>query len=69
MGDSGTADEIYGGDRRLRRWLEEHEQPFVLAVTSTEPLLNRCGVTLDVECARKKLLPLLGVLRWKPGRG
>lgn len=33
-----TADEVYGGDRHLRIWLEEQEQPFVLAVTSNEPL-------------------------------
>jgi SRSO17 transposase len=33
-----TGDSIYGGDRRLRVWLEQHEQPFVLAVTSDEPL-------------------------------
>lgn len=33
-----TADEVYGGDRGLRRWLEEREQPFVLAVKRTEPL-------------------------------
>jgi SRSO17 transposase len=33
-----TADEIYGGDRRLRIWLEQQEQAFVLAVTSNEPL-------------------------------
>lgn len=33
-----TADEIYGGDRRLRVWLEERKQPFVLAIKQTEPL-------------------------------
>jgi SRSO17 transposase len=33
-----TGDSIYGGDRRLRVWLEQHEQPFVLGVTSQEPL-------------------------------
>jgi SRSO17 transposase len=32
-----TGDTIYGRDRRLRVWLEQHEQPFVLAVTSAEP--------------------------------
>lgn len=31
-----VADEGYGQDRRLRLWLEEIEQPFVLAVTSQE---------------------------------
>jgi SRSO17 transposase len=33
-----TGDSIYGGDRRLRVWLEQHEQPFVLAVMSDEPV-------------------------------
>lgn len=33
-----TGDSIYGGDRRLRVWLEQQEQPFVLAVASNEPL-------------------------------
>lgn len=31
-----TGDSISGGDRRLRVWLEQQEQPFVLAVTSAE---------------------------------
>jgi SRSO17 transposase len=33
-----TADEVYGGDRRLRVWLEERDLPHVLAVKRTEPL-------------------------------
>ena len=33
-----TGDEVYGGDRRLRGWLESREQPFVLAVARNEPL-------------------------------
>jgi len=33
-----TGDEVYGGDRRLRVWLEQREQPFVLMVKSTESL-------------------------------
>jgi SRSO17 transposase len=33
-----TADEVYGGNRRLRIWLEERGQLFVLAVKSSEPL-------------------------------
>jgi SRSO17 transposase len=33
-----TGDSIYGGDRRLRRWLEEQEIAFVLAVPNDEPL-------------------------------
>jgi SRSO17 transposase len=31
-----TADSIYGGDYKLRHYLEEREQPFVLAVPSTQ---------------------------------
>jgi SRSO17 transposase len=33
-----TGDEVYGGDRRLRLWLEEQDWPHVLAVKATEPL-------------------------------
>jgi SRSO17 transposase len=33
-----TGDSVYGGDRRLRVWLEQQGQPFVLAVNSDEPL-------------------------------
>ncbi len=36
-----TGYEIYGGDRRLRLWLEERQVPHVLAVKSTEPLWPR----------------------------
>jgi SRSO17 transposase len=40
-------DEVYGSDRRLRMFLEAHEQPFVLAVRSNEKLWsvlnNRLG--------------------------
>ncbi|MFM0362307.1 IS701 family transposase [Paraburkholderia sediminicola] len=33
-----TGDEVYGGDRHLRWWLESREQPFVLAVAKNERL-------------------------------
>ena len=33
-----TGDEVYGGDRRLRLWLEEQDVPHVLAIKRTEPL-------------------------------
>jgi SRSO17 transposase len=33
-----TGDEVYGGDRRLRLWLEERGVAHVLAVKATEPL-------------------------------
>ncbi len=38
-----TADEVYGGDRRLRLWLEERTVAHVLAIKSTEPLWTRTG--------------------------
>jgi len=37
-----TGDSIYGSDRRLRLWLEEQWQPFVLAVNCNEALW--CGM-------------------------
>jgi SRSO17 transposase len=33
-----TADEVYGGDGRLRGWLEAHDLAYVLAVKATQPL-------------------------------
>ena len=33
-----TADEVYGNDRRLRLWLEEQRQAYVLAVSTQEPI-------------------------------
>lgn len=33
-----TGDTVYGNDRKLRIWLEEQEQPFVLEVACKEPL-------------------------------
>jgi SRSO17 transposase len=33
-----TADEVYGGDGRLRRWLEERDVPHVLAVKRSQAL-------------------------------
>ena len=38
-----TGDEVYGGDRRLRVWLEEQDMPHVLAVKRTEPLVAMTG--------------------------
>ena len=40
-----TGDEVYGAERRLRQWLEHRKQPFVLTVSSREPLwVDRPGV-------------------------
>jgi SRSO17 transposase len=33
-----TGDEVYGGDRRLRRWLEEQGAAHLLAIKASEPL-------------------------------
>ena len=33
-----TGDEVYGGDRRLRVWLEEQKVAHLLAIKATEPL-------------------------------
>ena len=33
-----AGDTVYGNDRRLRRWLEEREIPYALAVKNNEPL-------------------------------
>ena len=33
-----TADEVYGGDARLRAWLEQQDLAYVLAVKATQPL-------------------------------
>ena len=38
-----TGDEVYGGDRRLRLWLEEQDVPHVLAIKRTEPLVAMSG--------------------------
>jgi SRSO17 transposase len=46
-----TGDEVYGGDRQLRMWLEAQQQPFVLAVASNEPLWCDIGRGLHQERA------------------
>jgi SRSO17 transposase len=40
-----TADSVYGGDTKFRRFLEEREQPFVLAVPSAQ----RIGLTARAD--------------------
>ena len=50
-----TDDEVYGGDRRLRVWLEEQEQAFVLAITAG----NRYGAILGVDHGKSECL------RWR----
>ena len=64
-----TGDEVYGGDRRLRLWLEERQMPHVLAVKSTEPLWTR---TTWRQVAAKTLaadVPAAGWERLSAGEG
>jgi SRSO17 transposase len=57
-----TGDEIYGGDRRLRLWLEERRVPHVLAVKSTEPLWTR---TSWRQVAAKTLAASVADTEWE----
>jgi SRSO17 transposase len=50
-----TGDTVYGGDTKLRSWLEEHLQPYVLAV----PLNQRIGLTHRADSV---------VARWEAAR-
>jgi SRSO17 transposase len=57
-----TGDESYGGDRRLRLWLEERRVPHVLAVKSTEPLWTR---TSWRQVAAKTLAAGIAATDWE----
>lgn len=46
-----AGDEVYGSDRRLRRFLEQHERPFVLAVRSNEKLWSVLAGRLGQQTA------------------
>ena len=43
-----TGDEIYGNDGGLRRWLEGHQRPYVLAVACSHPVWHE-GVQVRIE--------------------
>jgi SRSO17 transposase len=58
-----TGDEVYGGDRRLRLWLEERHVPHVLAIKSTESLWTR---TAWRQVAAKTLAAGIGADEWQP---
>jgi SRSO17 transposase len=59
-----TGDEVYGGDRHLRMWLEEQEQPFVLAIACDEPLW--CNVGAGPEQRRAdELVRMLNPSCWQ----
>lgn len=58
-----TGDEGYGGDRRLRRWLEDQDWPHVLAVKRTEPLVARTAQG-PAQVAAADLIAAVPVAAW-----
>ena len=52
-----TGDEVYGGDRPLRLWLESRAQPFVLAVKKSEPLWWQGPTTMRADKIAQALPP------------
>ncbi len=62
-----TGDEVYGHDSKLRRWLEERHQPYVLAVAADQRLWrDMCQQRVD-ELAHQ--LPKSAWKRLSAGRG
>jgi SRSO17 transposase len=59
-----TGDEVYGGDRRLRVWLEEREVPHVLAVKSSEPLWAMTDAG-PAQVAAALLAAYIPAARWR----
>jgi len=66
-----TGDEVYGGDRRLRVWLEAQDRPHVLAVKTTEPLwaLTETGPAQVAAAAVVAALPAAAWVRHSAGDG
>ena len=62
-----TGDEIYGNDGALRRWLEAHHRPYVLAVARAHPVWDH-GVQARVE-ALVEHIPETGWQRIDVGAG
>lgn len=62
-----TGDTIYGGDRRLRLWLEAQHVPFVLAVAKDEPLW--CGFHQQRADALAEAVPQAAWQRLSCGDG
>ena len=58
-----TADSVYGDDRRLRMWLEAHEQAYVLAVSGKE------YVNVAATWTQRRVSTLLNELRELPAAG
>jgi len=59
-----TADEVYGGDARLRGWLEEHDLAYVLAVKATQPLWAH-GAQGPAEIPACELVARLPARAWR----
>jgi SRSO17 transposase len=59
-----TADEVYGGDGRLRAWLEERDLAYVLAVKATQPLWAH-GQHGPAEVPARELVARLPARAWR----
>jgi SRSO17 transposase len=59
-----TADEVYGGDARLRAWLEDHDLAYVLAVKATQPLWA-AGEQGPAELPARQLVARLPARAWR----
>jgi SRSO17 transposase len=64
-----TGDEVYGGDVRLRVWLEEQRLPHVLAVKRTEPLWSTTTWTPVPAAALADAVPASAWERLSAGDG
>ena len=54
-----AGDEVYGGNPKLRQWLEEQEIPYVMAVACSEMIATAAGAKRAGELAA--LVPRGGV--------
>jgi SRSO17 transposase len=59
-----TGDEVYGGDARLRAFLEEHDLAYVLAVKATQPLWAH-GEQGPAEVPARQLVAGLPARAWR----
>jgi SRSO17 transposase len=59
-----SADEVYGGDARLRAFLEERQLAYVLAVKATQPLWAH-GVQGPAEVPARQLVVGLPAQAWR----
>ena len=64
-----TADSVYGDDRRLRMWLEAHEQAYVLAVSGKEDVNVAATWTQRRVSTLLKELQAVPVAAWRRGSG